>query len=273
MGSEIPEASRGGVAPPPEELLLRKPGADGVLHLVMNRPEKRNALNGALVEALTRALDETAEDPDVRVLVLRGRGPDFCSGADLAELEALAGQGVEASLSDASRMGRLFVAMRRHPRPIVAAVHGKALAGGCGLATACDLIVAHEDARLGFPEVRLGFVPAMVMTLLRRKVAEGHAFEMVTLGKAIGAAEAHRIGLVNQVWSEEDFEEELTKLSGELASRPPSAIELTKRLLYGLDGLSVEEGIGRGAEVNTLARLTEACQEGVRAFLERKRRS
>lgn len=270
---EFPEASSDTVASPPEELLLREPGTEGVLHLVLNRPETRNALNGALVESLTLALEETAEDPDVRVLVLEGRGPDFCSGADLAELEALAEKGVEASLADASRMGRLFVSMRRHPRPIVAAVQGRALAGGCGLATACDLIVARDDARLGFPEVHLGFVPAMVMTLLRRKVAEGRAFELVTLGQTIGAAEGHRIGLVNRVCSEAEFREELTKLSGELASRPPSAVELTKRLLYGLDGLSVEEGIGRGAEVNTLARLTEACREGVRAFLDRKRRS
>ncbi len=241
----------------------------GVAQLILNRPEKRNALNGALVEALTTALAETAQDGRVRVLVLRGEGKDFCSGADLAELERIAGLGPEASLADASRMGELFLAMRRHPRPIVAAVRGRALAGGCGLATACDLIVAEEGAQFGFPEVHLGFVPAMVMTLLRRKVTEGRAFELSTLGHRIDAAEAERIGLVNRVLPAHGFDDGVLAFAGELAARPPSAVELTKRLLYGVDGLPVEEGIGRGAEVNTLARLTEACREGVRAFLER----
>ena len=254
----------------PASVLRIEVAGDGVVHLVLNRPEKRNAMNGALVEALTSALVETAADPDVRVLVLRGAGTDFCSGADLAELEAMAGQGAEASLADAVRMGELFLAMRRHPRPIVAAVHGRALAGGCGLATACDMILAHEEARFGFPEVHLGFVPAMVMTLLRRKVVEGRAFELVTLGGRIDAAEAHRIGLANRIVPSGSFLDEVEAFAGELAARPPSALRLTKRLLYGLDGLSVEEGIGRGAEVNTIARLTEASREGVRAFLERK---
>lgn len=248
----------------------RKEG--GVVHLVLNRPEKRNALNGALVEALKAALEDSKADAHVRVLVLRGRGRDFCSGADLAELEKLAGRGAEASLEDAVRMGELFLAMRGHPRPIVGAVQGRALAGGCGLATACDMIVAEEGAEFGFPEVHLGFVPAMVMALLRRKVEEGRAFEMVTLGNRIGAGEAHRLGLVNRVFARDDFHSGLTELVGELASRPPSAIRLTKRLLYGLDDLSVSEGVARGAEVNTIARLTDACRDGVRAFLERSRR-
>lgn len=245
--------------------------ADGIVHLILNRPEKRNALNGALVEALTRTMTTTASDDGVRVLVLRGEGPDFCSGADLAELEEMAEMGAEASLADAARMGELFLAMRRHPRPVVAAVRGRALAGGCGLATACDLILAEEGAEFGFPEVHLGFVPAMVMTLLRRKVVEGRAFELVMLGRRIGADEAHRVGLVNRVLAPASFDEGVGEVTGELAARPPSAIRLTKRLLYGLDGLSVEEGIGRGAEVNTLARLTDACREGVRAFLDRPR--
>lgn len=244
----------------------------GVVRLRLHRPEKRNALNGALVEALQGAMARTAVDPEVRVLVVEGEGTDFCSGADLAELEAMAGQGADASLADAVRMGELFLAMRKHPRPIVAAVRGRALAGGCGLATACDLVVAEEGARFGFPEVHLGFVPAMVMALLRRKVTESRAFELVSLGRRIDAAEAHRVGLVNRVLEPEDFEEGVTALAGELAEKPSSALLLTKRLLYGLDDAGVEEGIGRGAEVNTIARLTDACRDGVRAFLERSGR-
>ncbi len=254
-----------------EPVLLRKGPEGGVLELVLNRPERRNALNGALVEALLEALTASAREPEVRVVVLCGAGKDFCSGADLAELEAIAEAGPEASLDDAGRMGRLFVAMREHPVPIVAGVRGRALAGGCGLATACDLILAEEEAQFGFPEVHLGFVPAMVMALLRRKVVEGAAFELVTLGGRIDAAEARRIGLVNRVLPAEGFEEEVLALARELARRPPSAVRLTKRLLYGIEEATVAEGVARGAEVNALARLTAECRAGVRAFLERAR--
>ena len=242
---------------------------DGVATLLMDRPEKRNALNGALVEALKDGLARARRDPDVRVVALRGAGDDFCSGADVDALERIADAGVEESLADAQRLGDLFVDMRRHPKPIVAVVHGRALAGGCGLATACDLVVAHDEAEFGYPEVHLGFVPAMVMTILRRKVGEARAFELVTRGHRVRAAEAVRLGLVNRVFLAEAFEEEVRSYLAELASRPPSAVALSKRLLYGLDGLSFEEGIGRGAEVNAIARATDAARTGVRRFLDR----
>jgi methylglutaconyl-CoA hydratase len=244
---------------------------DGVLTLRLHRPEKRNALNGELVEALHRALEAAAADPDVRVVALRGAGKDFCAGADLAELEAMAERGPMESLADARRMGDLFVALRRLDRPVVAVVHGRALAGGCGLATACDVVLAHEEAELGYPEVHLGFVPAMVMTILRRKVGEARAFELVARGHRVGAAEAESMGLVTRVLPAAGFHEAVAAYLAELARRPPSAVALGKRLLYGLDGMGFDEGIARGAEVNTLARMTDACREGVRRFLDRSR--
>lgn len=248
-------------------------GEDGVLHLELNRPEKRNALNGTLVTSLAEALDRSARNPAVRVVMLSGAGDDFCSGADLAELERIAGLGAEASLEDARTLGALFQAIRTHPRPVVAVVHGRALAGGAGLAAACDLIVAHDEAVLGFPEVHLGFVPAMVMTYLRRKVPEGGAFQLAVRGERIPAAEAHRMGLVNVMFGGDDFLDQARVWVVSMASLPASAVSLTKDLLYGLDGMTVADGVARGAEVNTLARLTEACRAGVRAFLERARRS
>jgi len=130
---------------------------EGVLTLRLNRPAKRNALNGALVEALSKAFLEAEEAEDVRVIVLRGEGSDFCAGADLAELERVSEVGDEANLEDARRLGRLLLQMRRLPRPVVGVVHGRALAGGCGLATACDLVLAREDSQLGYQEVHLGF--------------------------------------------------------------------------------------------------------------------
>lgn len=245
---------------------------NGVAWLTLNRPEKRNALNGALVEALHTALERLAADPEVRVVAIGGAGKDFCAGADLAELERIAGMGSEESLRDAQRMGELFKALRGLDRPVVAVVRGRALAGGAGLATACDLVVAQEGAALGYPEVHLGFVPAMVMALLRRKLGESRAFELVVRGGRVDASEARRLGLVNQVWPESEFEARVTEYVEEMAALPPSALALTKRLLYGLDGMDFGPAIDRGAEVNAVARMTRACRDGVRRFLDRSRR-
>ncbi len=250
--------------------------AEGVAILELNRPDRRNALNGDLVEALHEALADAAMDDDVRVVLIRGAGKDFCSGADLAELEAIADMGIEESVEDAQRMGDLFVGMRTLQKPVVAAVHGKALAGGAGLATACDLVLAHEDAIFGYPEVHLGFVPAMVMAILRRKLGEGRAFELAAVGHRIDATEAERIGLVNRVLGGESADDPIARFHAaalafaeDLATRPASALALTKRLLYGLDGTDFAEGVARGAEVNAIARSTEACRAGVRRFLDK----
>ena len=243
-----------------------------VATVLLNRPEKRNALNGAMVRGLAGAMERAEADQSVRVVAVRGAGDDFCSGADLAELEEVSALGREENLADARRLGEVFLGIRRLAKPVVAVVHGRALAGGCGLATACDLVVAHEDAALGYPEVHLGFVPAMVMAILRRKVSEARAFELVIGGRRIAAAEAARIGLVNKVVPSGSFAGDVEAYLQDLASRPPSAIALTKRLLYDLYSMGLEEGIALGAEVNVEARLTDACREGLRRFLDRSRR-
>jgi methylglutaconyl-CoA hydratase len=242
--------------------------ADHVATLTLDRPEKRNALNAVLVEALSDALARTASDPAVHVVAIRGAGKDFCAGADLDELERTSRLSEAENLADVRRMGALFAALRAHPRPVVAVVTGHALAGGAGLATACDLVLAHEHAELGYPEVHLGFVPALVMTILRRKLPEAVAFELVAKGDRIGAREAERIGLARVIPSD-GFDGAVARYLAELAGRPPSAVALTKALLYELGELDFEAGLERAAEVNVEARMTEACREGVRRFLER----
>jgi len=245
---------------------------DGVATLTLNRPDKRNALNAALVEALKDGLTRASEDASVRVVALTGAGKDFCSGADLAELERIAMMGEEENLDDARTLGALFTMMRHHPQPIVGVVRGRALAGGCGLASACDLVLAHEGAEFGYPEVYLGFVPALVMTILRRKVGEGVAFELVAQGDRFDVTEAHRLGLVNRVFDDATFDSGVAEYMGSLARKPASAITLTKALLYELDTLDFDAGIERAAQVNAEARVTEACRQGVRRFLERSSR-
>ena len=244
---------------------------DGVATLTLNRPEKRNALDAELVQALKDHLEAAAADERVRVVTMLGAGKDFCSGVDLTELERISEMGYEENLADARSLGALFTQLRSHPRPIVAQVKGRALAGGCGLATACDVVLAREDAEFGYPEVRLGFVPALVMTILRRKVSEGRAFELVTGGARFGAEEAERIGMVTRVFPAFTFKAEVAKYLSRLAARPPSAIALTKSFLYELDGLDFGVGIERGAQTNAAARMTEEFREGVRSFLGKSR--
>jgi methylglutaconyl-CoA hydratase len=244
---------------------------DGIATLTLNRPDKRNALDARTVHELTQAVLACDGDTQVHVMLLRGAGKDFCAGADLEQLQRIAaGASALENLDNAAALGTLFVTMRRASKPIVAAVHGHALAGGAGLATAADLIVASESATFGYPEVHLGFVPAMVTALLRRAVGEKTAFQLITLGESFSAREALRLGLVARVLADDGFADAAHAFAADLAKRSASAIRLCKRLLYGIDGASFEDAIARGAEVNVIARATPDCQDGVRRFLQKR---
>ncbi|MEX2583222.1 MAG: enoyl-CoA hydratase-related protein [Gemmatimonadota bacterium] len=237
--------------------------------ITLNRPEKRNALSRALIEGLREALRRAADDGEVRVVAMAGAGNDFCAGADLGELGGLQDASVAENLDDIEALAGLILEIRALNRPVVAVVHGRALAGGCGLASACDLVLAREDATFGYPEVRIGFVPAMVMAILRRNVSEKRAFELIALGRTFGAAEAERYGLVNRVFPHESFEDDVREVLLALASRSSSALALGKRLLYQQDGLGFEAAVRAGVDVNALARTTEDTRSGVRRFLDK----
>lgn len=241
----------------------------GVLTLTLNRPDKRNALSSALVEALHGALESADLDPEVRVVVLTGAGSDFCAGADLEELLASADASPEANEASALRLGSLFTRMRAMPKPVIAVVRGRALAGGAGLMTACDVVIASAGAKVGYPEVLRGFVPAMVMTTLRRQVGEKAALDLVLTGRLLEAEEARRAGLVSRVVPEEALEGEGRELARILAGAPASALAMTKQLFYQLDGQSVEQGIALGARVNALVRQTPDFREAIGRFLAR----
>jgi methylglutaconyl-CoA hydratase len=248
---------------------LRVELAGSVLTLTLDRPDKRNALGIALVEALHAAIDRADLDAAVRVVALRGAGKDFCAGADLAELLASADRTLAANESEALRLGGVFSRIRALPKPVVAVVHGRALAGGAGLAIAADMVLADEEAQLGFPEIQRGFVPAMVMTLLRRSVGEKAAFDLVATGRLLPAAEACNLGLVSRVIGGGRLEEGAGLVLATLAAADPSAMGLTKRLFYELDGTAFAEGIALGARVNAAARATSGFSQAVGAFLGR----
>jgi len=243
---------------------------EGAVALVtLNRPEKRNALNDTLIAALKRALRDAVEREAVRVVVITGAGDDFSSGADLAALKKISQSSITENLEDAQSLMELFALIRRVRVPVVAAVRGRALAGGCGLATACDIVLAASSARFGYPEVKIGFVPAMVMAILRRNVSEKRAFELITRGADISAATAERIGLVNQVFDDATFESEVERYIAGFEKVSRSAVMLSKRLLYHMDGMTFDSALQSGVDTNAIARMTEDCQRGISQFLKK----
>jgi methylglutaconyl-CoA hydratase len=242
---------------------------NGVFGITLNRAAKRNALNAEMIDLLHQALEQADFDAGVRVVVIRGAGPDFCAGADLDELLASAGRSVAENESSALRLGQIFERIRALPKPVLAVVHGRALAGGAGLATACDLAIAASTAQLGYPEIQRGFVPGMVATLLRRLVGEKAALDLVLTGRVLTADEAHKAGLVSRVVPESELEREGKSVAERLAGSSASALALTKRLFFELEGKSFTEGIRLGARVNAVARGTPEFREAIARFLER----
>jgi methylglutaconyl-CoA hydratase len=237
--------------------------------ITLNRPEKRNALNATLVQTLKDALRAADADDNLRAVVIRGAGKDFCSGADLESLKKISESSYDENLDDARSLAELFALIRSVKIPIIAAVHGRALAGGCGLATACDLVIATESARFGYPEVKIGFVPAIVMAFLRRNVSEKRAFEIATQGFEFSAPEAERLGLVNHVVSDDTFDEEVARYAAVYEGVSRSAVIMSKRLLYEIDSLGFEDAIDAGAKANAEARMSEDCKKGIAKFLDK----
>jgi len=242
----------------------------GIVRITLRRPEKRNALDRETVLRIREELGAAARDTEARVVILTAEGKDFCSGADLSELQRIRDSSILENFDDARLLGELFLEMRRHPLPIIAVVRGRALAGGCGLATAADLIFASDTAKFGYPEVNIGFVPAMVMAILRRNVSEKRAFELLATGKVIGAAEALRVGLVNEVHADSELDAAADAFAARMAARSAPAVQLTKRLLYHMDSMGFEAAIHSGAQINAIARMTEDCRKGIDGFLEKE---
>ena len=242
---------------------------DSIFTVTLNRPAKRNALDDALINDLKTALRHADKDESLRAIVIKGAGKDFCSGADLSALQKISESSVLENLADAENLMELFSLIRKIKIPVIAAVTGRALAGGCGLATACDLVLATQTARFGYPEVKIGFVPAMVMAILRRNLSEKRAFELVTQGFEFSAAEAEKLGLINRVFDDETFEQDVKNYVSVYEKVSRSAVVLSKKLLYQMDGMTFETALQSGVDVNTLARMTEDCRRGIAKFLEK----
>lgn len=239
-----------------------------VVTLRMNRPEKRNALNRALIEALLQAITAAGSDPDVRVIVLTGAGDAFSAGADLDALRSMQQATYEENLRDSRGLAALFEAMYTCEKPIIGHINGHAIAGGCGLVTLCDISVSVQSARFGYTETQIGFVPALVSRFLPHKVGGTQASMLLLSGLLIDADEAARIGLITEVAADSD--ERVAFWVDRFSSRvSPEAVRATKMLLREIPSLPLSEALERAAQANASARQSEDCRKGVSAFLNK----
>lgn len=242
----------------------------GILRVTLNRPEKRNALNPAMVEELTAVLAGAGEDASCGAVVLTGAGSAFCAGLDLAHLESLENQTEGEHRADSERIAKLFRTLYDCPRPTIAAVNGAAIAGGCGIATLCDFTLAVPRAKFGYTEVRIGFIPAIVSTFLVAEVGEKQARDLLLTGRIFEAAEADAMGLVNRVLEPEDLLPAADRLAGQLLENSPEAVAATKRLLSANARAVLDAEMETAIQANADARLTGDFREGIRAFLEKR---
>ena len=242
----------------------------GVATITLNRPDKRNAISFELIDDLLRALKEVAQSP-AQVLILTGTGKAFCSGMDLENLKALIGRSPEQNREDSQTMVRLFRSLYEFPKVTIAAVNGPAIAGGTGLALLCDFTLAVPDAKFGYTEVRIGFVPAIVSTFLLRQVAEKHARDLLLTGRIIGADEAARMGLVNEVIAPDRLMERAHQLAGLLMESSPLSLRMTKRLLTEQVRADLDLHIEAALRENAAMRTTADFREGITSFLEKRK--
>jgi methylglutaconyl-CoA hydratase len=252
----------------PELVLLER--RDPIVVLTLNRPEVKNALSPELLLALQRHLSHLESDSAIRAVVLTGAGGVFSSGADLANLKNLLSASAEAQYKDSSLIAKILKQLYQFPKPIIAALEGAAIAGGAGMATACDLIVAAEDCKIGYTEVKLGFVAAIVSVFLIRAIGEKRAKELLLTGKPITASEALHMGLINRVVPKDMALESAIAWAADIAQNSSTALSTTKHLISSLYGMGLEESLSHAATVNAWVRGTEDLRQGVTAFLEKK---
>jgi methylglutaconyl-CoA hydratase len=237
--------------------------------ITLSRPEKRNAVSAEMIAELLSAFSEV-EASAARVLILTGAGKAFCSGMDLEALKALAAQSPTQQREDAERLARLFLRIWSFPKPTIAAVNGHAIAGGCGIATLCDFTVAVPEAKFAYPEVRIGFLPAVVSVFLVRQIGEKRARDLLLTGRTIDAAEAHRLGLVTQIVPEKELMIAAQILAATLLASSPVSLHLTKKLLCDFAAPEIGRELELAATGSAQIRATQDFQEGLASFLEKR---
>ncbi|MBM4173593.1 MAG: enoyl-CoA hydratase/isomerase family protein [Ignavibacteria bacterium] len=241
----------------------------GIATVRLNRPEKRNALGPALLSEIQAAFSSLGARKDISVIILEGAGKAFCAGADLEYLEHMSGFSIQENHQDSLHLKTAFHAVYTCPKPVIAKVHGPAIAGGCGLATVCDFIIAGESAIFGYSEVKIGFIPAIVMVYLLRKIGDTKARRLLLSAENISAIEAEHIGLITQCVPDGELNNAVQTLAETLLKNSSSSMALTKDMLANLHGMSLEAGLNYAASMNAFTRMTDDCKHGIQSFLNK----
>lgn len=242
----------------------------GIATVTLNRPDKRNAINHELIDDLLAVLETIARSA-ARVLILTGAGKAFCAGMDLENLKALTARTHEQNIKDSETAARMFRALYEFPKPTIAAVNGAAIAGGMGLATVCDFTLAVPDAKFGYTEVRIGFVPAIVSSFLIASIGEKRARDLLLTGRIFSAQEAHQLGLVNEIVAPDELMRRARELAGQLVENSPISLRVTKGLLSGYTREQLDRQIAQAVHENAAIRQTSDFKEGISAFLEKRK--
>lgn len=244
--------------------------AGRILSITLNRPQRRNALTATMIQELTLAL-RAAEDSRAGVVVIRGAGEHFCSGLDLSELRAMSSRSLEEHRLDSMNIAELFRTLYSLSLPSIAAVRGAAIAGGMGMATLCDFTLASEEARFGYTEVRVGFVPAIVSAFLLLQVGEKQARDLLLTGRLIDAAEANTLGLLTKVVSAANLDTSVNELIATLLLNSPCSMRATKHLLHRQEIERLSRNLRAAVNTNAELRATDDFREGIAAFLEKRK--
>ncbi|MEI9920234.1 MAG: enoyl-CoA hydratase-related protein [Bacteroidota bacterium] len=236
--------------------------------ITLNRPEKRNALNEELIQDLAVAFDQASNDPSVKVIVLKANGEAFCSGADLGYLQDLQTFSFDDNLADSTRLKELFNKIYTLNKVVIAQVEGHAIAGGCGLATVCDFIFSVPEAKFGYTEVKIGFIPAIVMVFLIRKIGDQRARQLLLSGNLVSAQES---GLVFKISNKEAIAAEVIDFANKLIkSNSAQAMTTTKQMIAEVQSLSLQDALAYAARMNANARSTDDCKKGISAFINKQ---
>jgi methylglutaconyl-CoA hydratase len=245
--------------------------ADRIAYISLNRPEKRNALNDVMVAELRQAFALAEEDESVKVVILRANGKAFCAGADLEYLRKLQTFTLEQNLADSNALAEIFRFIYRSTKVYIALVEGHAIAGGCGLVTVCDFAFSVPEAKFGYSEVRIGFIPAIVMFFLLRKIGETKAKEMLLTGEIIAAEAAQAFGLINRVIPADKIQEEVQDFAEMLCTKNSAAsMQLTKKMIADIQSFPVDNALSFAAKMNAHSRATEDCVRGIQSFLNKE---
>jgi methylglutaconyl-CoA hydratase len=245
--------------------------ANNIALLTLNRPDKRNAVSFELVADVLNALDEVEKSTGSEVLIITGAGKAFCAGLDLEDLKRLTGKTHEQNIADSRTMANLFRRIYDFPKPTIAAVNGHAIAGGTGIATMCDFTLAVPEAKFGYTEVKIGFVPAIVSSYLVFQVGHKIARDLLLTARLFDAAEAHRYGLVNEIVAPENLMERANQLAALLLENSPSSVRATKKLINGFIKDQLDVQVAAAVEDNARIRTTADFKEGISSFLEKRK--